>query len=224
MFAGHQLSDVAPTAVRPSRSGVVLHGISSSNPLVNLAAQYLRRRLRHAPAGHGLTQVWDEFYRRYTQRIRARIQAYRLSGADREDCFQEVWGEVLRVLPVFRDNGNHRAIDCLRRLSANREHPFSSMDVEDPMTNYEECSPLVQLIRIEDREKSVGLLAELRDATSHNNYRIFYARWIDQRTVAEIAIEMQLSPRQVTFRLARMLRKLRRHQKIFAQHARPCYG
>ena len=53
------------------------------------------------------------------------------------------------------------------------------------------------------------MLADLAKTVSPLNHRLLTLRWLEERSLAEVAILLNISEKQVTYRQQRMFRKLR---------------
>ena len=62
---------------------------------------YLECRSRGVEPISGLAEAWEGFYAFYDPRIRKFLGRWALSDADRSDCLQEVWHEVVAQLARF---------------------------------------------------------------------------------------------------------------------------
>lgn len=200
-------------------------GISSKGDIdqeLFLNAQaYLARRSQHlAPSSH-LVEAWEQFYRICSSLIRRFAVACRVPRASLDDCVQQVWTELVSKLSQFRYDPRRcqfrswlyllvhsKAIDLIRtrtrhpveHLSQRAEAALCGRD-GDPAAEYERHRKSAAVRRI---------LAELSQCVSPPNYRVVYLRWIEGRTVQEVASALGLTRSQVWLREHRMKRKFRR--------------
>jgi RNA polymerase sigma-70 factor, ECF subfamily len=181
---------------------------------------YLDCRSRGVPPPAALTQAWEGFYGFYAPRIRAFLKRWCLSEADRNDCLQDVWHEVVVRFVRFRHDprraqfstwlmtlARNKAVDAIRRRN---RHVLESLGGDaataaqdpgpDPAAQYERGRVLAQVR---------GVLAELSRQVSPTSYRVVYLRWIEGRPAAEVAAALALTPEQVRFRTCRLKRKVR---------------
>jgi RNA polymerase sigma-70 factor, ECF subfamily len=167
-----------------------------------------------------LAEAWDGFYHYYAPRIRTFLRKWALSEADRNDCLQDVWQEVVARLSGFaHDPGRaclstwlmtlarNKAVDVIRRRS---RHAFESLGESaaiaamdpgtDPAAEYERRRILSQVRTV---------LAELSSRVSPTSFQVLHLRWIEGRTTSEVAATLALTPGQVRFRTHRMKQKVR---------------
>ena len=185
---------------------------------------YLDCRSRNVDPPAVLSQAWDDLYAAYTPRIRAFLRRYRLSDDDREDCLQDVWGELISHLADRRHDSRrgrlstwlmtvarNKAVDTIRRQRyCARPLEDATMIVDpssDPPTAYALASTEAQM-------RSV--LTELSAQVPALNFQVFYQRTVEGRSGAEVADALGLKPNQVRFRLHRTRRKFR---DLFEQSA-----
>src|SRR5262245_45595493 len=101
---------------------------------------YLENRRRGVIHQPQLIEKWKHFYNSNTSMILAFIAPYPLSEADRDDCIQEVWKEVVVKLGDFRHDprrgrlrtwllilARNKAVDVVRRRV---RHPATPLDDE----------------------------------------------------------------------------------------------
>lgn len=205
-------TDGARTGVRP---------FDEPGPeLIDDIKAYLECRSRGVDPPPPLAAAWERFYRFYAPRIRGFLRRWALPEPDRNDCFQDVWQEVIGHLTWFGYDpararlstwmmtlARNKAVDVIRRRS---RHPIESLEDRgesvatdpgpDPAASYER--QLTQtLVR--------SVLDRLSSQVSRTSYQVLYLRWIEGRPTAEVAAALELSPGQVRFRTHRMKRKLR---------------
>lgn len=197
--------------------------------LVRDTQDYLDARAHGRTHSARLNAAWERFYRLAAPLIRGGVRARGLSGADRDDCEQEIWTEVVAQLGQSRYDpargglrtwlsalARHKAMDVIRRRT---RHPLESLDDgalmalpgrdPDPATEYEH-----------HREEALVRrgLAELSRQVSECSYRVLLLRSIEERAVPEVAAALGLTPEQVRLRHCRVKRDLR--QLVETQHER----
>jgi RNA polymerase sigma-70 factor (ECF subfamily) len=189
----------------------------SDSEVFNQLRAYLECRCRRVAAPPALAEAWDDFYEFFTPRISAFLGRYRLQAADREDCLQEVWKEVVarlghlpydarraRLSTWLTTLARRRAADVVRqsrRIWAGLDDAFALVD-PGPDAGVE-CE------RLWERARVTSLLTELSGQASAISFQVFYLRWIGGRPISDIAHSVDLTPAQVRFRLCRMKRKFR---------------
>jgi RNA polymerase sigma factor (sigma-70 family) len=181
---------------------------------------YLDHRSRGAEPSPALVEAWNTFYHLYAPRLRAFLKRWALSEADRNDCLQDIWQEVVARLGRFvHDPGRARLSTWLMTLARNkavdairgrRRHAVESLGESeaiaamdrgtDPAAEYERHRILAQVRNV---------LAELSGRVSPTSFQVMHLRWIEGRTTSEVAAALALTPGQVRFRTHRMKRKVR---------------
>jgi RNA polymerase sigma-70 factor (ECF subfamily) len=174
---------------------------------------------RHVEPPTALAKVWEDFYERYSFRIGAFLRRYRLSEAERADCLQDVWSEVVAHLVDFPyDPRRGRLSTWLMTVARNRtvdairhRRRFATGLLTDAVElPDQDADPAAACDRHSARDRVQSALAELSDEVPALSYQVLYQRVIDGRTGAEVAETLGLTPEQVRFRLLRTKRKLRK--------------
>lgn len=181
---------------------------------------YLNCRSRGAEPPPLLAEAWSGFYEHYTPQIQTFLKRWALSEADRSDCLQDVWHEVVARLARFEHDphrarlstwlmalARNKAVDVIRRR---HRHMYASLCEQevvampdpgpDPAAEYERRRTLGQVR---------AALAELSGRVSRTSFQVLYLRWIEGRPTAEVAAALALTPEQVRIRSCRMRRKVR---------------
>ncbi len=187
---------------------------------LNKVKSYLECRSRGVDPAPPLVEAWNHFYDSYAPRIRKFLGQWDLADADRSDCFQDIWQEVVVNLNRFQHDptrgrlstwimtlARNKAVDSIRRRSRqlpkhlDRDGASALLDPHpDPGTEYERRRTQA-LVR--------SVLGELADQVSEASFQVLYLRWIEGRPTSEIAAALALTPEQVRFRICRMKRKFR---------------
>ena len=165
-------------------------------------------------------RAWAEFSGRYARIIRARIGAGHRGWIDADDFFQLVSITLINRVKTSRLDAAVVSLEvCIakivhdivlrhtRRLTRRREQPLTpdlAGEMPDPDDELE-----AQVERLCLHEEIAGLLAHLRASLSERNYRVAVRRWLDNRSVAEIAAEFKLTEDCVSSILHRVCLKLR---------------
>src|SRR6266536_5764452 len=155
----------------------------------------------------GDQQAWAELVDRFSRYVYAiSVQAFRLSDADAEDIFQEVFARAYQHLDGLRDDAAVRpwlaqltrrlCIDRLR--AAARERPVSDDELES--AGSEETLAL-----LEDALTVNEALAEMPEHCREILDR-FFARDESYRTIGEA---LELPPGTIASRISRCLARLR---------------
>lgn len=181
---------------------------------------YLECRSGGVEPSPWLTDAWERFYQFYSPRIRGFLRRWPLSEADRSDCLQDVWHEVVSQLPHFVPDpdrarlstwllvlARNRAVDAIRRRT---RHSFASLCHRDVRAaEAPDADPAAAYERGMMRDEVRDALAELSRRVSPTSYRVVYLRWIEGLPTAEVAAALALTPEQVRFRTCRMKQKIR---------------
>ena len=155
----------------------------------------------------GDQQAWAELVERFSRYVYAiSTQAFRLSDADAEDVFQEVFARAYQHLDKLRDDsavrpwlGQLTRRLCIDRLrAATRERSASDEELEPAGVDD-------TLARLEDaltvHEAMVGMPDHCREILDR-----FFARDESYRTIAE---ELELPAGTIASRISRCLTRLR---------------
>jgi RNA polymerase sigma-70 factor (ECF subfamily) len=181
---------------------------------------YLDYRSRGVEPPPPLVRAWEGFYDFYAPRVAAFLQRWSLSEADRNDCVQDVWHEVIARLAYFRRDtsrarlstwmmtlARNKAVDVIRRRA---RRPSESLDHGQHISPTDPCpDPAVEYERRRVRAEVRGALDELSRVVSPTSFRVLYLRYIEDRPTTEVAAVLALTPEQVRFRTCRMRRKVR---------------
>ena len=168
-----------------------------------------------------LRESWRSFYETYDPIIRRFAVRCKVPRIDLEECTQEVWFKLLKNLPHFHHDtaasqfrtwlfaivrnqvvdqirrNRIRAVSCLTdHIAANLTSPNS-----DPAQLFDRAADLRDLRRAAEL---------LRPLISDKSYRVLQLRWIEGKSIKEIAIALDLTPAQVRLRQCRMKKRLLR--------------
>ncbi len=188
--------------------------------LVSQAKEYLHQRLQKLAPDAVLTQAWDSFYQTYTDVLRRMAAEFQLDGQESEDLVQEAWARVIVHLQEFHwhEDGaglrgwlytmiRNQALNLIRQKVRHPLKLASGMEIRDfadpgpgPAEQWDACW---------DRELLHQVLADLAKTVSPLNHRLLTLRWLEERSLAEVAILLNISEKQVTYRQQRLFRKLR---------------
>jgi len=217
---GH-LPIVPDSSPSPNRTGMVAAPLEEQGEeFLEGIKSYLSDRSRGVDPPASMGALWNQFYNYYAPRIAKYLKGWSLTDADRNDCFQDVWKEIVGSLQNFQydpDRGRlctwmmtvarNKAVDSIRRRNRQASENLSEVEANsvldprpDPSYEFERRSIQAQ-VRL--------ALAELSGQVSAMSYNVIYLRWIEGRTTAEIAAALKLTPDQVRFRTHRMKRKFR---------------
>ena len=165
--------------------------------------------------------AWQAFFDVNEPLIRRVIKRYARRQQDRDDLFQEAWGDLIVKIPELRYDPNrgslrgwivvvarHAAIRAARRLSASRFRELTAeiaVSLIDPSLD-----PVVHIDLDQQHEWARSILFALGGELGEVNFRITALHVIHGMSVSEIAIFTDLSKDRVRMRLKRSLGKLRR--------------
>lgn len=188
--------------------------------LLHDAQAYLECRSRRVAPGPALEAAWDSFCEQQLPFLRDVARAARGAALEPDEANQEAWVALLGGLGGHRQDWGRGQFRCWlfvvarnhlsglgRRAARRRTSPLvAAAAASIPGT---EDDPAVALDRELDRELVRGILAELRTQVSEVNYRVIHLRWVEGRTIAEVAAALLITPEQVRFRHHRLMKKLR---------------
>ncbi len=156
---------------------------------------------------------WDRFYRYCDRVIVTALKRQPIQAADREDCCQEIWTDLLASrMSQFRGGSmaawlttlaRNKAIDAIRRT---RRLPIglASEKLERAVASTAAPCPA------DERVSVVRLaLAELECRIEQRSYAVFFLRWFEDRSFGEIACALSLTPEQARARYHRAKAKFR---------------
>ena len=155
----------------------------------------------------GDQQAWAELVQRFSRYVYAiSVQAFRLSEADAEDVFQEVFARAYQHLDGLRDDAAVRPWLaqltrrlCIDRLRASaRERPASGEELELPGTE-ETLTMLEDALTV--HEALAATPEHCRDILDR-----FFARDESYKTIGEA---LDLPPGTIASRISRCLSRLR---------------
>ena len=208
-----------------TRPGIPGHPLSAHGDidvqLLQETRTYLECRFRRQAHAGVSVESWERFYRTCDPLLRRYARAFHVPRAELKDFVQEVWTELVKTLrefPYDHQRGRFsswlyqvvhcKAIDLLRRRT---RHPTVSLGLQSQATLASREDDPVAACEREDQQAHVQrVLSELRQQVSSCNYRVLYLRWIEGRSLPEIAAALELTPEQVRFRHHRMKRKFLR--------------
>jgi RNA polymerase sigma factor (sigma-70 family) len=193
----------------------------ASLQLVEQTRAFLADRRRKVDPSPTSREAWERFFATYSPIIRSTAKHLGWAEAELDDCVQEVWEELLTKLQGFRydpDRGPFRAwlytltvhwlADRARRNGRLRTEVLDAGALAvlvDPGEGPEAACEQQQtrdLVRV--------ALVALRRRVSEITFLAFQFRYLEGRSVKEIAARLELDPDQVRARLHRIKPKLRK--------------
>jgi RNA polymerase sigma-70 factor (ECF subfamily) len=165
-----------------------------------------------------LTHAWEVFYHTYTGMLRRMAREFHLDAQQSEDLVQEVWTRVIINLSSFhwREYGaglrgwlytliRNQALNFVRQKA---RHPVKFADNIE-MSDIADQGQEKQWGACWDREFLQHIVEEVGKRVSPLNHRLMVFRWLEGRSLAETAALLDLSEKQVKYRLHRLFCKLR---------------
>ena len=202
---------------RPEGSQASPRDTDRDEELCGQLKDYLACLSRNLDPPSTLAESWDRFYAINTPRIWAFLRRCGLAAADREDCLQEVWGEVIVHLPDLPYDpkrgrlstwlitvARNRAVDMIRR----RRRLAEGMDDDAFAVVDSGPSPADDCERHSMQERVRSAVIELSEEVPPVS-QVFYQRTIEERTTDEVADKLGLTAEQVRSRLHRTKQKFR---------------
>ena len=190
--------------------------------LLGQTQEYLRCAVERLAPDSLLSEAWDEFYRIYNVLLRRFAVSRGLRGSDIDDCLQEVWLEVARSLSEFQrplDRPGLRAWlytlvrskanGLFRRSARRREQTLEEAQAAGSEPQGASSDPATLLQEQWERTLLETVCEDVREELSDDNARLLQMRLVEQRDVADVAAELQLSPEQVWYRQYRLVKKLK---------------
>ncbi|MBI5758250.1 MAG: sigma-70 family RNA polymerase sigma factor [Planctomycetales bacterium] len=214
---------VAPDGVTPERDQPRRRDdIPSDYVLIEQTQRNFARRRLHLELSAELRAAEDRFIETYDVLIRSYAERRGIGPDEMADLAQDVWRGLMRSLEEFQcDRSRGRFRDWLhvvvvnkarefRRNRAHRENRIKLTDRIDKLdSRCDDDDPARQFDHELRRELLCYALKRLRPKISETSYRIVELRFLEEHTVTETARLLNLTPRHVTFRLCRVLKKLR---------------
>jgi RNA polymerase sigma factor (sigma-70 family) len=203
-------------------------GTRTNIELLERTQEYLRCAFEQLAPDSLLTAAWDEFYRVYNVVLRRFAISRGLRGSDIDDCLQEVWMEVARSLvdferPLDRPGlrawlytvVRNKANGLFRRSARRRERTLEEAQAAGAEPQSPRSDPAALMQEQWERTLLETVREDVRGELSENNARLLQMRLVEQRDVADVAAELQLSPEQVWYRQYRLLKKLKARMAMF---------
>ncbi len=156
---------------------------------------------------------WDRFYAYCDGVIVIALDRQPIQPADREDCRQEIWADLLASrMSRFRGGSlaawlttlaRNKAIDTIRRA---RRQPVGLAIVALERAGVDPAGSCPA----DERRSVVRLaLAELEGQIEQRSYAVFFLRWFEHQSFGQIASALSLTPEQARARHHRTKAKFR---------------
>jgi RNA polymerase sigma factor (sigma-70 family) len=203
------------------------HTGSTDLALLGRTQRYLKSLLSQQVPDSLLEESWDVFYSIYTRLIRRFVLARGIKHTEVDDCLQDVWGEVATRLvdfehPVHRPGlrawlytlVRSKATDIVRRKIKQGVVGVGENTAARCEPRSREADPTDEIERQWGQAVVQTTLEDLQAEVSSLNYNVLYMRFMENRSVSEVAEALNLKPEQVRYRQHRMLKKLRTRQRL----------
>lgn len=189
-----------------------MHAEEGKFPIWNLelVQQYLACCQQRAVPTEPMSIAWGTFYTNCSAVLRRAVAAEEVPEGHVEDCLQCLWLHLICKLPHLTRNQQHgdlegwlyivakrRTVDYLRRQarSARTEknaRARSASTTECPVSRHT-LLPMEQVIAAMDVLRHDDLSRGATDRT----YQLLHLRWIQGKSVNEVALLLRLTPEQV---------------------------
>ncbi len=164
--------------------------------------------------------VWRRFYNHCNPIIQRFVRIYVRTRSDIDDCTQEVWMRLIKHLRTFDYQPSRGAFSSwlykvVRSVTASYfRHEYRISDGErqslrSVVTRDAASDPTKLVEQTESHRRVKDLLILIRRNVSRPNYELLYMRWVQQRSVQDVADALKISCRQVWYREYRARKKLR---------------
>lgn len=192
------------------------HDAKTLLSLLTSTQAYLEFLSADALPDEDLDKGWAKAYPEFDAVIRQLVGQCRIPEADREDCVQQVWLDVIIRLAGFNWNPERSGIvnwfgKLVRSEATNTKRKNgrnATEDVDRVADTLARCTAEPPDTHREEELLRMAL-AKLRGSVSNENYQIFVMRVLERRRVTEIALEVQLTPKQVSDRVYSVKQRLR---------------
>lgn len=208
---------------RQPETWVQNEGTEMKDPVLAAAQQYVSARAARQQCEIS-EQQWSFFYEAYKPLVYAMVRSANVPMADRDDCVQQVWLELVERLPRLNGNCNaflvylkktvHSKVSDYFRRADKDDISSWRFDASDADQFGHDCTPESIYERIEVIELVCQTLEKLEQTVSDLNYRIFVMRSLREISVREIASGLNLSAPQVS---DRNYRATARFRQLFEQ-------
>lgn len=182
--------------------------------------QHLRAGVApHVPkAEHAV--AWRQFYAKCDPLIRRFVRIYVRTASDMDDCAQEVWVRLIKRLKTFDYDpavGNFSSwlYKVVRSVTAGyfrneyRNDKTEQRSIMSTLSHSSADDPAQMLEEMDAENRVEAMLLTIRRNVSRPNYDLLYMRWVQQRSVEDVAEALDLSRQQVWYREHRARKKLR---------------
>lgn len=193
---------------------------------LHLVQQYLRDTGERRPPSREAVAAWRLFFTQCDRLIRRYARVHVRCGDALDDCAQNVWVYLVDHLAAFRyDPARGEFTSWLyhivRTATVNyfrheRRYRVVGSHVDRLDAADEASNPLHKLQQDEPRRNLSAMLLTIQRNVSRPNYELLRQRWVEGRSVGDVAQEMGITREQVWYREHRARKKMR---QLFAEAA-----
>lgn len=164
--------------------------------------------------------AWRRFYEQCDPIIRRFVRLYVRTASDMDDCAQEVWMRLIKRLKTFDYDPSRGAFSSwlykvVRSVTASyfryefRVNDGDKRSVMSMVSADSTSDPALIIDEMEAHNRVENMLVLIRRNVSRPNYELLYMRWVQQRSVDDVAHALDISREQVWYREHRARKKLR---------------
>jgi RNA polymerase sigma-70 factor, ECF subfamily len=168
---------------------------------------------QHTPPA-GQTEAWERFHAAYAPLIRSFVLAFGVHEADADDCCQEVWKDIFQRVPAFHSDGSSAAISSwLKKIARSKATDALRNRLRHPMKHLgpgaeavlpsRDAGPAAEYEQRRRQEAVHRILSILRQKLPALSYRAFSLHCFEKKTIKEIAVELNVTPRVVRRRVCK---------------------
>ena len=164
--------------------------------------------------------AWRQFYTKCDPLIRRFVRIYVRTASDMDDCTQEVWVRLIKRLKTFDydpavghfSSWLYKVVRSVTAGYFRNEYRNDKTEQRSLMSTLSRSSaddPAQMMDEMEAQARVDAMLLTIRRNVSRPNYDLLYMRWVQQRSVEDVAEALDLSHQQVWYREHRARKKLR---------------
>lgn len=188
--------------------------------MLEAVKRHLKTSDEGSPPAHESVMAWRRFYQQCDPLIRRFVRIYVRTANDLDDCTQEVWVRLIKHLKTFDYDASRGAFSSwlyrvVRSVTANYfRHDYRNNDGNNrsalsmvPADSHSDPSKIMEAM--DSQKRAEQMLITIRRNVSRPNYELLYMRWVQQRSVQDVAETLDISRQQVWYREHRAKKKLR---------------
>ncbi len=188
--------------------------------MLEAVKRHLKTSGGEAPPTDESFQAWRQFYKQCDPLIRRFVRIYVRTANDLDDCTQEVWVRLIMHLKTFDYDASRGAFSSwlykvVRSVTANyfrhdyRNNDGDSRSIMSRVSTDSHSDPSNLMEAMDSQHRAEEMLITIRRNVSRPNYELLYMRWVQQRSVEDVANALDISRQQVWYREHRVKKKLR---------------